>query len=323
MSEIKFSTDRHGGNGEFNGKKIGRIVLIVIIVIAALVLLFNAFSIVNEGFIGVKYRFGRIVDSDLHAGLNMKIPFIDDVQQVDTREQIYQVVSDAYTSDTQTVSELSLKLTYRYDQLAMSDIIRNIGITNVENRLLIPNVAKISKNAIGKVKAEELVQARAEVQQAIQDELTAVLQPSGIIVSAFAIENLKFDSAFESSIQAKVIAAQDALRMQNKTAERQEEAKQVVIAAQAQADSKLIQAEAEAKSIDLIQQQIAAGPSYIDYLMISNWNGILPQVIGDGVNPFVVLNSASGAGGTAEEQTTAPVTTAAPIVTAPAETTGE
>lgn len=293
MSEIRFSTGSDSTHKP-DGKKAARWTVIIIVTIAALVLLFNAFTIVNEGYSGVKYRFGRIEDSGLNAGLNFKIPFVEEIQQVDIREQVYEVVADGYTSDTQTVGELRLKLTYRYDQGEMTDIIRNIGVSNVEARLLVPNVAKISKNAIGKVKAEELVQRRAQVQQAIQDELTEVLAPNGIIVSAFAIENLKFDAAFESSIQAKVIAAQDALRMENKTAERQEEAKQVVIAAQAEADSKKIEAEAEAKAIELIQTQLANSPNYIEYLKITNWNGILPQAIGDGVNPFLVLGSAGG-----------------------------
>ncbi|MDR0821370.1 MAG: prohibitin family protein [Oscillospiraceae bacterium] len=294
MSEIHFSTEKpRASGGNFDGKKAGRLTLWVVIAVVLLTVLFNAFTIVNEGYVGVQYRFGKIVNSGLSAGLNLKIPFIDQIQQIDTREQQYEVITDAYTSDTQNVDELRLKLTYRYDQGEMSDIIRNTGVVNVEARLLVPNVAKISKNAIGKIKAEELVQSRAEVQTAIQRELSEVLQPNGIIVTAFAIENLKFDSAFESSIQAKVIAAQDALRMKNKTAEREEEAKQKVIAAQADADSKKISAEADAKAIELIQTQLAKSPGYIDYLKIIGWNGVLPQVIGDGVNPFVVLESSS------------------------------
>ena len=65
-------------------------------------------------------------------------------------------------------------------------------------------------------------------------------------------------------------------------------------AAQAEADSKKIEAEAEAKAIELIQTQLANSPNYIEYLKITNWNGILPQAIGDGVNPFLVLGSAGG-----------------------------
>lgn len=267
-----------------------RTVIISIIVVAVLiVLVISSLSIVNEGFIGVKYRFGRIVGDNLSAGLNAHIPFIETVQQIDVRERVYSVETDAYTSDTQTVNKLALKLNYCYDQDKLAGIIRNAGVYNVESKWLVPNVAKISKDEIGKVKAEDLVQNRSGVQDAIYQSLKSTLEPHGIIVTAFAIENISFDEAFEQSIQAKVIAAQDALKMQNKTAEREEEAKQKVISAQAEADSQKIKADADAYAIEVIQKQLAQSPNYIDYLKISNWDGVLPQAVGD-VNPFIALD---------------------------------
>ena len=228
MASTQFTAN---SNGEKGGKKFGFWALIIVITLAVLILIFNSFTVVNEGYIGVKYQFGKIVSSDLSAGLNMHMPFIEEIQQVDTREQIYSVQTDAYTSDTQTVDNLGLKLNYYYDGTKLPEIIRTIGISNVETKLLVPNVAKISKDEIGRVKAEDLVQNRSDVQNAIYESLKKTLEPQGIIVTAFAIENLAFEDAFEQSIQAKVIAAQDALKMQNKTAEREEEAKQKVIAA--------------------------------------------------------------------------------------------
>lgn len=293
MAEINFSTSTTKSKPE--GKKYGRYVIIGIILFFLLILLFNSFTIVNEGYIGVKYRFGRIERSDMTAGLNMHIPFIEEIVQVDTREQVYAVTTDAYTSDTQSVQSLQLKLNYCYDGTKLSDIIRNIGIGNVETKLLVPNVQKIAKDAIGKVKAEQLVQSRADVTLEIQQSLTGILNEYGIVVTAFAIENLNFDTAFEESIQAKVIAEQDALKMENKTKAIAEEGKQTVIAAQAEADSKKIAAEAEAEAIRLIQEQLANSPNYTDYLKIERWNGVLPQVVSDGANPFVALDSSANA----------------------------
>lgn len=276
-----------------NKKSLSFWILIGLATLVLLIIIFNSFTVVNEGYIGVKYQFGKIISSDLSAGLNFHIPFIEEIQEVDTREQIYSVKTNAYTSDTQTVDELSLKMNYYYDGSQLSEIIRSIGIANVETKLLVPNVAKIAKNEIGKVRAEDLVQTRSEVQSAIYESLKETLAPSGIIVTAFAIEDLSFDSAFEQSIQAKVIAAQDALKMQNKTAEKEEEAKQKVIAAQAEADSQKIKADAEAYAIKAVQEQLSNSPDYIDYLKINNWNGELPQAIGNEINPFFPLDNSS------------------------------
>ncbi len=288
MAVTHFSTENNQ-NGNMP-KGVGAIVVIALIVVLAVIVAFSSFTVVNEGFIGVKYQFGKIVDSSLSAGLNFHIPFVEEIEQVDTREQVYAVTTDAYTSDTQTVNELMLKVNYYYDGTQLSEIIRTIGIQNVETKLLVPNVAKITKDEIGKVQAEKLVQNRSDVQNAIYAKIKEALAPDGIIVTAFAIENLSFDDAFEQSIQAKVIAAQDALKMQNKTAEKEEEAKQQVIAAQADADSQKIKADAEAYAIQVVQEQIAQSPDYIEYLKISNWNGVLPQAIGTEVNPFIALD---------------------------------
>ena len=289
MADINFSTNPKQGAKIKKGS--GKIILAVVIIVLAIMVIFSCFTIVNEGFIGVKYRFGQIVEDNLTAGLNFKVPFIEEIEQVDIREQVYSTIEDAYTSDTQTVQELKLKLNYSYDKSMLSDIIREVGVDNVESKLLVQNVAKITKNEIGKVKAEELVQSRNEVQQRIEDELKPLLADKGIIVQSFAIENLSFDDAFESSIQAKVIAAQDALKMENKTKEKEEEAKQIVIAAQAEADSQKLTADAQAYAIEVVQEKLENSPNYIEYLKITNWNGVLPQVMSDGINPFLVLDS--------------------------------
>ncbi|MCI8604624.1 MAG: prohibitin family protein [Ruminiclostridium sp.] len=302
MAEVRFSTSN---DSKPEGKKYGKFVIIAIIIFLLIVVLFNSFSIVNEGYIGVKYRFGAITRADMTAGLNMHIPFIEEIVQVDTREQVYAVTTDAYTSDTQSVQSLQLKLNYCYDSAKLSNIIRNIGIANVETKLLVPNVQKVAKDSIGKVKAEQLVQSRADVTAEIQNSLTEILSEYGIVVTAFAIENLNFDTAFEESIQAKVIAEQDALKMEYKTKAIAEEGKQTVIAAQAEADSKKIAAEAEAEAIRLIQEELANSPNYTEYLKVERWNGVLPQVVSDGINPFVALGSSSGtaSGGTAARNT--------------------
>lgn len=294
MADFKFSTSSAPQSGDVK-KNSGKIAVAVVILAVILIILFNCFSIVNEGFIGVKYRFGQIVNANLGAGLNFCIPFVETIEQVDIREQVYATTEDAYTSDTQTVQELKLKLNYSYDKSMLSEIIREVGISNVESKLLVQNVAKITKNEIGKVKAEELVQSRSDVQMRIENELTPLLAEKGIIVQSFAIENLSFDNAFEASIQAKVIAAQDALKMENKTREEEEKGKQTVIAAQAQADSVKLAADAQAYAIEVVQEKLESSPNYIEYLKITNWNGVLPQVLSDGVNPFVVLNESASA----------------------------
>lgn len=272
------------------GKKLGRRLLLVLLAAVLVALGSASFTIIEEGYIGVKYQFGKIVDDSLSAGLNFKIPFVQTIRQVDVREQMYQMDANAYTKDTQTVEGIQTKLNYVYDRGELSNIIRNVGINNVESKLLIPQMQSIVKNEIGQYKAEDLVQNRTTVQESIEDKLRESLGQSGIIVVSFAIENLDFEDGFEEAIRAKVVAEQEALKMQNKTKEKEELARQMVIEAQAEAESQKIRADAEAYAIEAIQKQLQQSPEYIELQRVQKWDGKYPQVMGNSVNPFVALN---------------------------------
>ena len=274
------------------GNAIKRWIVLAIVVILLLILGFSSTYTISEGYIGVKYRFGKIVADDLQPGLNFKLPLVETVSRVDIREQIYESSTSAYTRDTQTVENLQFKLNYYYDQSQLSNIIRNIGIGNVESKLVIPQLMSIVKNEIGQFRAEELIQNRTVVQENIEDKIGESLQQNGIIVTAFALENVDFEDGFEEAVRAKVVAEQDALKMQNKTKETEELARQMVIQAEAEAESQKIEADAQAYNIQVIQEQLNASPQYLEYQKIQKWNGQFPQVMGDGVNPFVVLDGA-------------------------------
>ena len=272
------------------GKKLGRRLLLVLLAAVLVALGSASFTIIEEGYIGVKYQFGKIVDDSLSAGLNFKVPFVQTIRQVDVREQMYQMDANAYTKDTQTVEGIQTKLNYVYDRGELSNIIRNVGINNVESKLLIPQMQSIVKNEIGQYKAEDLVQNRTTVQESIEEKLRESLGQSGIIVVSFAIENLDFEDGFEEAIRAKVVAEQEALKMQNKTKEKEELARQMVIEAQAEAESQKIRADAEAYAIEAIQKQLQQSPEYIELQRVQKWDGKYPQVMGNSVNPFVALN---------------------------------
>lgn len=271
-------------------KRLSLSIVAIIVVFFLVVLAIFSFTVIDEGYIGVKYQFGKIMDTSLSAGLNFKIPFVQTIRTVDTREQMYEMNTTAYTKDTQTVENLQVKLNYFYDKDMISELIRSVGITNVESKLIIPQMQSTMKNAIGQVRAEDLVQNRALVQENIEATLRESLSGSGIVVVSFAMENLDFEDGFEESIRAKVAAEQQALTMQNKTKEKEELARQQVIEAQAEADSEKIKADAQAYAIEVIQRQLTQSPEYIQYQQVQRWDGKLPQVMSDNVNPFVGLN---------------------------------
>lgn len=280
--------------GKPKGKLPRAAILAIILVPVLLIVSFSSFTTVNEGYIGVKSRFGKIVGENLQPGLNFKLPFVDEIVKIDVREQVYQANTTAYTRDTQTVESLQIKLNYYYDPAALSEIIRNVGIANVESKLIVPQVMSILKNEFGQFRAEELIQNRSSIQVNIQDKLSDSLAKSGIIVVSFALENIDFESGFEEAVRAKVVAEQDALKMQNKTLEKEELAKQTVIEAEAAAAAAKLRAEAEAYSIQVVQEELASSPEYLDFQKIQKWDGAFPQAMGETINPFLVFGESGG-----------------------------
>lgn len=269
------------------------------IVVACLVLLilvvvgFQSFATVPEGYVGMKYQLGKIVSADLEAGLQFKLPFVQDVVLVDMREQVFELTTNAYTKDSQTVESVEVKVNYRLNRAELLSIAQNVGVNNVSDKLIFPQVNTILKNAIGNYRAEDLIQNRQDLQEAVETTMREDLSSYGVEVMAVSLVNIDFDDVFEEAVRAKIVAEQDALRAQNKTKEVEEQAKQAVIDAQAQADSKRLIADAEAYSIKVIQEQVANSPNYIELEKIKQWDGKLPQVSGNTVNPFVALDGNS------------------------------
>lgn len=279
-----------------------KLIVAVIIATLAVILAFASFRAIPEGHIGVKYQLGKIVETGIPAGPSWHLPVLQSIEIVDTREQVYESTTSAYTKDTQTVEAVVLTLNYSYVSSELPNIIRNIGVSNIESKLIVPQVNSVLKNAIGKYKAEELVQNRTDLQERVEEELRESLTAAGINVHAFNIKDIDFEDSFEDVIRAKVAAEQEALRKQNETVAKQEEAKQLLIAAEAEADAKKMEADAEAYAIQVVQEQLKSSPEYNELQMIQRWDGHWPQVMGNTVNPFVTIGGTESSAPTAAPQ---------------------
>ena len=281
-------------------KNLGKIVLAVVVIIVALILIGNCMTVIPEGFIGVKYNLGKIRSSSLQPGAHLSLPFIESIEKVDIREHVYETHQPAYTKDTQTVESIYVKVNYVYATAQIDSLIRTVGVGNVESTLIVPNLNSILKNTIGKYKAEELIQNRSIAQELVEDELRQALSPYGVNITAVNLADIDFEDSFEQTIRDKVAAEQEALRVKNETAAKEEEARQTVIAAQAEADSKKLRADADAYAISVIQAELSKSPEYIELQKIEKWNGEFPTVMGTNVNPFVTLNPSESLLGGAE-----------------------
>ena len=269
--------------------KLIKIIILAIVAIVAITTVASTINIVPAGHVGAKYRMGALVTTDLNAGPHISIPFVENIKNIDVREKSFELDMTAYTKDTQVVENIKVKINYTYDLQMLPKLIQNVGLENVEARLLLPNTTSITKNMTGKYKAEELIQNRSGLQESVEDEIRAMMAEQGILITNVNIEDIDFENSFEENIRNKVAAEVKAQQTRNETETKKEEANQKIVAAEAEAQSAKIAADAEAYAIKAVQEQLAQSPEYIEYERIQKWNGQYPEVMGNTVDPFVTL----------------------------------
>lgn len=205
--------------------------------------------------------------------------------------RFFELDLSCYTKDTQVIEHLPVKLTYQYDRSKLDYLVRNIGIKNIETTLISPNVPSVTKNFVSRYKGEETTQNRPTIEAGVEDALREELADKGIVVMDFNIVDVDFEDSFEENIRQKVAAEVAAQTTKNNTARLEEEARQKVIAAQAEADAAKLKADADAYAIQVMQEQLQNSPQYVELIKAQKWDGVLPQVMGNTVNPFTSLNS--------------------------------
>lgn len=244
-------------DGEAFGYLARRVVLFLFVVIV----LFGCFGTVRSGEIGIKTRFSKAVGT-IQPGLYFKKPFIEHVIQMDTQTQKEQVDATAASKDLQQVTA-TVAINFHVNPVDAITIFQTIG-ADYQARIIDPAIQESIKSITANYTAEELITKREGAREEILNLLTTKLQPLGVNVDALNIVDFKFSDTFNTAIEAKVTAEQNALAAQNKLVQVQAEADQTVATAKAQAQAIQIQAQA-------INSQ--GGADYVELQRIKAWDG--------------------------------------------------
>lgn len=196
---------------------------------------------------------------------------------MDTQVQKEQVDASAASSDLQTVTT-TVAVNFHIDPWDAGNIYQTIG-ADYQSRVIDPAIQESIKSITANYTAEQLITQRETVREDILNLLTTKLDAYGVHVDSLNIVNFAFSDTFNTAIEAKVTAQQNALAAQNKLVQVQAEADQTVATAKAQTEAIQIQAQA-------INSQ--GGADYVELQAIKQWNGILPATyIPGSANPFI------------------------------------
>lgn len=129
---------------------------------------------------------------------------------------------------------------------------------NHQSNIIEPTIAEVTQSVISKYTIEEFVSERLEISNSIEDSLKSRLATYGINIISVDILDHDFSDAYEEAVEAKKVAEQ---KVEQAEFERQ-------------------QAEIEAETNRIKSEAIDANIKY--QMFIEKWDGILPQVMGDG-----------------------------------------
>lgn len=229
---------------------------------------------VDTGNRGVLVNYGKVVGTT-GEGLQWYNPITTDLNQVSVKTMAWESQTDIYTKDVQQ-AKVKFKLTYHLNPASVEKVYSTVGTDWAA--VLIPQVVQQSvKNVFGQARAvEDAINNRQAVTSLIFADITKKLAAKNILVDGFEIQDVGFAKAFEESVERKQIAVQDAETAKNQTVRFQEEARQKVIAAKADAESMSIKTAA-----------LAGSPKLVEYEAVQKWDGVLPTTIYGGTIPFV------------------------------------
>lgn len=248
-----------------NDKEKRKIVIIIVSAIVLLILFFGSFRTIKSGEVGIKVRFGKVVTSKTHDGVNFKMPLIERIVKMNVQVQKVEVETSSASRDLQDVN-MMLAVNYRIDASKATDLYKNVG-TKYEEVVLQPAIQESIKAVTSKYTAEELITNRSEVSNGCMKELENKVKKYGIVVDNFNITNFSFSAEFNKAIEEKQVAEQKVLT-----------AKQELEKEKIEAEKKVVKAEAERKANETKGQTLT--DNIIKEKFIEKWNGELPKVSG-------------------------------------------
>lgn len=240
-----------------------RIINIGIIIVITIILFSSSITTIKSGEVGIRVRFGKVVDKSTNEGVNFKIPFIERIEKMNVKVQKTEVQTSSSSKDLQEV-DMKLAVNYKIDKKQATSLYKNVG-TGYQDIVLEPAIEESIKAVTSKYTAEELITNRSEVSTKCMEELSKKVNKYGIDVSDFNIINFNFSEEFDKAIEEKQIAEQKVLT-----------AKQELEKERIEAEKKIVKAEAERQANELKQQTLT--DNIIKEKFIDKWNGELPKV---------------------------------------------
>lgn len=263
-----------------------------------LFVLFLSYYTINEGERGILLRYGKIVKV-AEPGLGFKIPFIETIEKISTRNQavVYQGLQ-AYSRDQQP-AQMTVSVSFHIPPSEAGTVYAAYNTLDaLKERLIVRQLPTQLENVFGQYTAISAVQDRTKLVGDMQNAMKkAIVGP--VVIDSVQIESIDFSDAYEKSIEDRMKAeVAIATRKQNLETEKiqaqiavtqaQAAAESNLAAARAEAEKIRLKGAAEAEAIRLRGQALRDNPGLVALTTAERWDGQLPAtMLPSGTLPFI------------------------------------
>ncbi|GBL35840.1 hypothetical protein EMGBS15_14350 [Filimonas sp.] len=204
-------------------------------------LLLGSCTVIRPGEVGVKQRLGKLSEKSHTQGSVWYNPFISRV--IKTNVQINDIELSLSLPSKEGLSVVAqISILYRIDQKSVPKVIKSLGLGY---EVIISNVFRsASADVCSKYFAKDMHSGmRAEIENAIKIKMGETLSDQGILVQAVLMKSIQLPTGLASSIEQKLQAEQDAMRMVFILQQEKLEAERKIIEATGTKDAQMILSE--------------------------------------------------------------------------------
>jgi regulator of protease activity HflC (stomatin/prohibitin superfamily) len=286
------SMNFHGSSGGDLGRKIRRLLGLIVGLVVVLVLLPTTITYVNPGYVGIViHRAGGGVDKvPLGPGLHMRNPLMTGIEEYPVFMQTLVLtksgteggpLNDEINVNSKEGQPLSLdvSMSFELDQDKAPELYTTFrrDIQSIQHGYVKQSIRQALQEVIGNEEIAAVIgPKKAEAVNRTQLLLSQRLAQYGIVVKQFTINELRAPQAVIEAINQKNVMQQQALTAQNELQKNTFQAQGDSIKAAGQAKAILATAEAQAKANELLTRSVTQ--TLVQYEMAKRWDGKMPQV---------------------------------------------
>lgn len=170
-------------------------------------------AVIRQGEVGVKRTFGKYSDGIYTEGLRVFNPISTKIVKVPVQTENLEVALNLPSKEGLNISAV-ISILYNVIPEESPDLLRNVG-KQYERNIILP----VFRSAISDVTARFFAKdmhtgERGTIEQAIQTQMTSLLEGRGIEIEAVLIKSIQLPPNLARAVEEKLEAEQRALRME-------------------------------------------------------------------------------------------------------------